>query len=353
MRQRSLRRALRKAPPVAPMVVLLGAVLLPSGCNLTRYAIRKTGPVLGRTVSVLSAYKDPAMARQAAPALLVILEGLLASDPQNPLLLELLCRGIYEYTFGFLQADYARLRETDPDAAERARRRARGQYVKVYELGLRLLRTRGVEITLQRTPTAQIERTVAALDARAVPGLTWTAVGAGSAIALGLDKPWLLQMLGKIPVLLRRAATLDPTYANALPVAALGLYYGRDLTTGGSAVLAQRHFLRAIRLTARRHLLYLVLYARYWAWQFQSVRAERVGRGSGSRMVPLRPADKRALFVSLLQEVLRFPLDRAPELRLPNTLAQAMARRLIARKDDFLAATPPPGPGTTPDGDRP
>jgi len=332
---------------------LVAIIAISASCNLTRYVIRKSGPVLGKSVSVLFSYKDPQMARQATPALLVVLEGLLASDPENPTLLRLLCRGLYEYTFGFLQADYERLRGTDPEAAEQMRRRARGQYVKVYELGLRLLRTHGATITLQKTKKAEVSRQIAKLDKRAVPALTWTALGAGSALLLGIDQPWLLQMIGKIPLLLERAVALNPRYANALPVAGLALYYGRDMMTGGSAIKSQGYFQRAIRLTGRRHLLYLVLYARYWAWQFQSVEFERVGLGAKARKVPIRPKDKRALFVGLLEEVRRFRLPDAPSLRLPNTLAKRMAERLIRRKDDFLGAQDQRGNHHVARGDRP
>jgi hypothetical protein len=160
-------------------------------------------------------------------------------------------------------------------------------------------------------------------------------------------------MVGKIPLLLERAVALDPRYANALPVAGLALYYGRDLMTGGSAIKSQRYFKRAIRLTKRRHLLYLVLYARYWAWQFQSVELERIGRGPSTRKVPLRPKNKRALFIKLLEEVRRFRLQDAPELRLPNTLAKRMAERLMRRKDDFLEAQRRRGPRHAARGGRP
>lgn len=332
---------------------LLVIIAISASCNLTRYAIRKSGPVLAKSVSVLFSYKDPEMARQATPALLVVLEGLLASDPENPTLLRLLCRGLYEYTFGFLQADYELLRGTDPEAAERMRLRARGQYVKVYELGLRLLRTHGASFTLQKTKKAELKRQLAKLDKRAVPALTWTALGAGSALLLGIDQPWLLQMIGKIPLLLKRAVALNSRYANALPVGGLALYYGRDMMTGGSAIKSQKYFQRAIRLTRRRHLLYLVLYARYWAWQFQSAEFERVGLGAKARKVPIRPKDKRALFVGLLEEVRRFRLSDAPELRLPNTLAKRMAERLIRRKDDFLGTQSRRGTRHLARGDRP
>ena len=316
--------------------LLIVLTLASQSCNLTRYAIRKTGPVMNRALGVLNAYKDPELARQAAPALLALLEGLLASDPENHTLLALLCQGIYEYTFGFVQSEYERLRETQPEAAEKLRLRARAQYVKVYELGLRMLRLHGVRITLQKSSAKEIRAQLRRVDQRAVPGITWTAIGAGSALNLGLDQPWLMQMIGKIPLLLKRAVALDARYANALPVGALGMYYGRDLMTGGSAIQSQSYFLRAMKLTKRRYLLWLLLYARHWAWQFQSVQSERVGAGPAAKREPLKPRNKRKLFQDLLAEIERFPLQSAPKLRLANTIAKGLARRLAARVDDFL-----------------
>lgn len=329
--------------------LLLIALALSTHCNATRFAVRRSGPLLKGTLGVLSSYRDLQMARQAAPGLLVLLEGLLAADPRNKTLLELLCQGLYEYTFGFLQQDYESLEGSDPDAASRMRLRARRQYLRVYELGLRLLRIQGAHLTLQRTPIREIRRQIATLDRHAVPGLVWTAVGAGGALQLGIDEPRLLQMRPGIPALLKRAAALDPGYGNALPLGALGLYYGRSRDAGGSALESQRYFREALRRTGRRYLLWLVLYARHWAWQFQSTTQEAVGTGAARRTVPLLPRDRKALFVRLLQEVHRFPIDRAPSLRLPNLLAKKMATRLWPRREDFLDPLPPararPAPG--------
>lgn len=317
--------------------LVLAAALVGLACQPTRYVLRRSGPTLDKAVGVLSAYEDPQFAREAAPALLSLLEGLLASDPTNPAILATLCRGLYEYTFGFLQQDLERLGASRPEAAEAARRRARHHYVRVYELGLRLLRTHGVSLTLQRTPPAELRRQVARLDRRAAPALAWTAVGAGGALQLGIDQPWLMQMRAGIGILLERAHALDPGFANALPAGALGLYHAVDADSGGSAITSQRYFEQALSRTGRRYLPWLVLYAKHWAWQFQSTTEERSGPGPGARLVPVSPRDKRALFVSLLEEVRRFPLERAPEHRLANRLAKDMAEALLPKRDDFLS----------------
>lgn len=329
-----------------PATALLVTALAITHCNATRFAVRRSGPLLKGTMGVLSSYRDLAMARQAAPGLLVLLEGLLSADPRNETLLELLCQGLYEYTFGFLQQDYVSLEGTNPDAAGQMRLRARRQYLRVYALGLQLLRIHGARIPLDRTPIAEVRRQIAKLDRRAVPGLVWTAVGAGGAIQLGIDEPALLQMRAGVPALLERAAALSPGYQHALPLGALGLYYGRNRDAGGSAVLSQRYFQQALRRTGRRYLLWLVLYARHWAWQFQSVAQEPAGTGAARHLVRLAPRDRKGLFVRLLQETLRFPVDRAPEVRLPNLLAKRMAARLWPKRDDFLDPLPPPARAT-------
>ncbi|MDY0004105.1 MAG: TRAP transporter TatT component family protein, partial [Polyangia bacterium] len=224
-----------------PALLFVLVALSSASCDPTRYVLRRSGPTLDRAVGVLASYEDPGFARQAAPALLALLEGLLASDPGNPALLATLCRGLYEYAFGFLQQDAERLATGDPAAATRARQRARHHYVRVYELGLRLLRTRGVSLTLQRTPPAELRKLVARLDRRAVPALVWTAVGAGGALQLGIGEPWLMQMRTGVGILLERAHALDPGYASSLPSGALGMYHAVDADSGGSALESKRY----------------------------------------------------------------------------------------------------------------
>jgi len=319
-----------------------------ASCNVPRLVVRTSSPVFGQSLGVLQASGDPDLAGQAAPALLMLLEGLLAADPENPALLALLAQGIYEHTFAFV--DEPARAASDPGVAAAGRQRARAQYLKVYELGLRLLRRAGVRLTLQRSALPEVRRAVARADRRAVPGLVWTAVGAGSAALTALDEPWLLDMASKVPALLERAAALQPGYASGLAHAALALFWARDVGTGGSALRARAHFEQALAVTGRRYLPWLLLYARHWAWQFQSLTEETVGTGPAARRQPVLPRDKRALFVALLDEVRRFPLDRAPEHRLANTLAQRWAAALYPRKDDFLAQVRPGGPDAAKEG---
>lgn len=303
---------------------------------MKRFVVRQTATVLEDGIRAYNRFFDPEFARQAAPANLALMESLIQADPNNERLLEMMARSLYDYTFGFLERSYTDLSAKDPDRAERYRARARGHYLRVYELGLKLLRLRGCSITFQKTAMEEIERKAGRLGRKAVPGLVWTAVGAGGAVMMGLDQPWLMGFISKIPILLRRAIALRPGYHRAVAVAAMALYYCRDPMLGGSATKAQRYFTRALALTRRRFLPYLVMYAERWAWQFQQTRFEVVGKGTQARRLAVAPSDKRALFISLLREVKRFPLERAPKMRLANTLAKRWALSLLRKADDFL-----------------
>lgn len=309
---------------------------LATTCDMKKFTVRQTAPVLKIGARVLERFQDPEFARQAAPASLATIEGMLEVLPKNRILLEVLAKGLYEYTFAFLERTYVDLSEDNPEKAETYRRRARIHYLRVYELGLRMLRLDGVSITFQKTPVSVIRAKVKRLGKKAVPGLIWTGVGAGGAVKMGMDQPWLLGWVSKIPVLLRRAASLNPRYNHAMAFAALAMVHARDRMTGGSALRAKKHFERALKLTGRRFLMWVVLFAEMWAWQFQQVKYETVGSGPSARRVAVHPADKKALFVSLLDEVQRFPLARAPETRLANTLAKQWARRLRRKVDEFL-----------------
>lgn len=322
-----------RTPFAAWLIVGCGLAV---SCDMKKFTVRQTAPVLKTGAKVLERYQDTEFAREAAPGSLATVEGMLEVDPKNRILLEVLAKGLYEYTFAFLERAYVDLQEDDPEKAETYRRRARIHYLRVYELGLRMLRLEGVTITFQKTPIETVRAKVRRLGKRAVPGLVWTGVGAGGAVMMGMDQPWLLGWVSKIPVLLRRAAVLDPQYNHAMAFAALAMYYARDSMTGGSALKAKRYFERALALTRRRFLMWLVLFAERWAWQFQQVRFETVGTGRSARKLPVDPADKRALFLSVLDEVRRFPINREPDIRLANTLAKQWAGRLRKKADEFL-----------------
>jgi hypothetical protein len=318
--------------------MMLVISVIGAGCNVDRYAVSKMVQIYKQAARRLDRSRDPDYVAQAAPANLVALEGLFAFDPRNRDLLELLAKQTYSYTYAFLEGRFWRLVETCPAKAQVYRKRARIHYLKVHAYGLRLLALAGGRLSFDRTGIATLQKKITRLGRSAIAGLVWTAVGAGGAALMGLDEPRLLAWIPKVRVLLERAVVLHPGYAHALPCAALGIFYSRSVALGGDPLRAQKYFKKAIRLTQRRYLLWLVAYAERWAWQFQQKARVVVRRGEKKRIVTLKPRDKKALFVELLDEVRRFRLDRWPQQRLANLLAKRRARRIRSKIALFLSS---------------
>ena len=56
------------------------------GCSLKLLAVQSTAEILDESIAALNAEPDPAHAREAGASLLVLLEGLIRADPENPCL---------------------------------------------------------------------------------------------------------------------------------------------------------------------------------------------------------------------------------------------------------------------------
>jgi predicted anti-sigma-YlaC factor YlaD len=122
-----------------------------------------------------------------------------------------------------------------------------------------------------------------------------------------------------VSVIAERVYAITPTYFDHAPVALrAGLMAAAPPALGGRPADAKVELDRAIELTGRRSLLFLVTEARLIA-------------------IPLQD---RALYQSLLQEVIAFDVDSYPEQRLPNLLAQRRARRYLEEIDNFFDPAP-------------
>jgi hypothetical protein len=95
----------------------------------------------------------------------------------------------------------------------------------------------------------------------------------------------------------------------------LGLVYAsQGKPMGGDPELAKKYFEEALTATGGRYLLTKTLMARTYAVITQD----------------------RALFESLLKEVLAAPADIYPEQRLSNELAKRRAKRYLQQVEEFF-----------------
>ena len=276
-------------------LVFLSLVVL-SGC--TSLVIT---PLVDPLTQSLQQQTDLELVCDGTPALLLMIDGLVTSDPAST---KLLLTGTQAYT-----AYTSALTECGkPDRAAQVSDRAR-------EYGRSLLfNLPGFKDNLAK-PLTDFTRSLATYDRCDVPSLFWGAMGWATWIRYQEGSPAAVADLPKIEQIMLRVVELDEGFYYGGAHLFLGAYYAsRPQMYGGKPEESRRHFERALQLSKRQFLLVQVTYAETYA-----------------RMV-----FDRALYTSLLQEVLDFPLESKPELALSNSIAKRRARKLLDLADEYF-----------------
>lgn len=242
---------------------------------------------------------DPATVRDGAPAYLLMIDGLIAGDPDNIDLLLAGARLYGSYTGAFVD-DEARAQRLAGKALGHARRALCLEIEAVCEtVGGRLDE---FTASLAGTDEADLET----LYGFAVSWAGWIQANAADWNAVA--------DLAKLTVLFEHCLTLDERYDDGGAHVYLGVIKTlRPAALGGEPEAARVHFERAIEISAAHNLMYRVLMARHYA----------------------RNIFDRELHDRLLTEVLQAE-TAYPGLTLVNTLARQEAEILLAESGDFF-----------------
>lgn len=292
------------------------------GCDLQLTAAGTTVAVTRRASPGANYMRDPDIAEAGIPASLQQFEGLMYLLPDDATLHETAARVYASYGYGFMEEHYevAEYEGAEEEEIEHWRNRSSMAYWRAREIALSWLDRRRPEgggiLAVQRQGleafTAHIGRFSSEEEARI---LFWCAYGWARYISLHRDDMNAIADVAYVAVIADRVNAIAPTYFDHAPVALrAGLMAAAPPALGGRPADARVELDRAIELTGRRNLLFLVTEARLVA-------------------IPLQD---RALYESLLNEVVAFDVDSYPEQRLPNVLAQRRARRYLQETDNFF-----------------
>ena len=286
----------------AVAVALLLAGLL-SGCAMRTSVVRSTmNPIIDGTFEAMMAETDLVVARSALEANLVLVEGLIRSDPTNNRLPLVAAQGFTAYTLGFVE-------DTDPERAAalylRGRAYANRWLVDGFDTDL---------LAIDRLD--EFKAAVAALPDEALPGIFWLGNSWASAIMLNLTDIASISGLPRVEALMQRVIEINENYYFAGAHLFFGGYYGaRPLMLGGDPDQAREHLNRQIELTDGQVLLGHVFMVKY---------------------VHLAALDGEAA-ETMLEQVLAFDISTAPEnTRLVNRIAQAKAAFLLEHLEEYL-----------------
>jgi hypothetical protein len=263
--------------------------------------VRGSQSIMDSSLETMNRETDLELARQAMPANLKLLEGMLIEDPGNTELRLYAAQGFYGYAFGFIELE-------DP-------LRAGQLYRRCYDHARIALAQTGVKLDPEHSTTADFEAAVSQAGKRAVPGLFWTASCLSNWINLNRDSPAGIAELSSAAVMMQRVLDLDETFYHGGAHMFFGVYYGgRSPLFGGNFERAGDHFRRAAQINNDRLLLVDLLYAEYLARQ---------------------QLDQPA-FHSRLTRVIEAPVDLYPEMALVNEIARERAARLLEHENDWF-----------------
>ena len=273
-----------------------------AGCGLrTHLAVGSMVPILENTADAARERRDLGTVEKALPANLLLLDGLIRTEPDNRSLLTLGAYLYFGYALGFVET-------ADPGLAAT-------YYAMGRDYGFRALDHCGAFRRGCAGNLEDFERGVKSLTKEDVPAMAWTGADWGRWLSLNLDSPAAVADLPRLEALLTRLDELNPEFEHGLPEALLGIYDAtRPAMFGGNTGRAKAHFDRAFEISGRHVLIYLVFYAEYYC----------------------RQTLDQPCFEKTLDEVDSAPVGALPDENLLNEIARKRAVELRAKEPELF-----------------
>ncbi len=282
-----------------PAAGTLLCLALSSGCG-AKLRSMVAGSLVEDVVRASARQSDVVIVTDAVPTFILLLEGLLESDPDNR---ELLISASQIYV------SYGTLLEVSEPA------RARNLYAKAKSYGQRAMAQENGVAPLIALPYVEFVQLLDHLDESDVKMVFWAASSWGAWIGASLDSMAALAEMPKVIALMEWVLKTDESLEFGSPHVFFGVYHAAlPPSLGGNPEKARGHFERALEISRNRALMVHVLMAKYYA----------------------RQTFDKEMYVALLNEVLQRPVDGEETLVLQNTAAKAHARKLLEETDEFF-----------------
>jgi hypothetical protein len=270
-----------------------------AGCM--KLALRASPALLQNFSDAVFEECDPEFAREAIPANLVLMEGLLKTDPNNKKILTLLAMGFSGYGMLFLEKD--------------APERASQFYLRARSYGIRALGDKGSILVDPGTKMEELKAVLEDMENGNFEALFWTAVAWNAWINTNLDKPAALAQLGATKACLERLLELNENYLYGFPHILMGtILAATPPMLGGDIQGAKINFDKALAIGDRKFFLAQYYYARYYTPRTQD----------------------KTLFIGLLGEVSKGDPRALKNVCLINTVTQKRADQLREMVDELF-----------------
>jgi len=276
-------------------------IILLAGCSMGQLTTRAAMPLIDGGVTALYQETDPELARDAIPANISLIEGMLINDPGNEELRIYAAQAYYAYAFAFLE-------ETD-------KQRAVNLYERCFNHARQILLQQGLTEAQIKGSLDELESEVNKLGKNSVPALFWSSSCWARGIDLNRDNADKLADLPRAVTFMKRVHELDEHYYLSGPNIFFGVYYGsRSPMLGGDFELSETYFEKANTYNNNK-LLVVDLY-----------RAQYLER---------QRYDQQE-FHRLLENIVNADDGLNPEQALVNQVAKQKARLLLEKEDQWF-----------------
>ncbi|MFH1350181.1 MAG: TRAP transporter TatT component family protein [Pseudomonadota bacterium] len=274
-------------------------ILLLPGC--VKLALQFTPSLIPNFTETIFEECDSELAKNAIPANLKLLEGLLKNDSDNKKILTALAMGFSGYSMLFVESE-----DTE---------RASGLYLRARDYGIRALGDKGPALINPEVPREDLQNILKTIGKEGLKPLIWTTVSWNAWINLNLDKPMALAQLGLTQACLERIIEIDAHYMHGLPYILMGISLAaRPPMFGGNPEQAKLFFEKAMALSQNKFFFAQYYFARYYA---------------------VRVQDKR-LFLRLVDDIIKGRPQDLRDVCLINTVTQHKVRELAKKMDELF-----------------
>ncbi len=270
------------------LTVFCCAALLVSSCTSLL-----TTTIIEPSIGNLQQQTDLELVCEGAPAYLLMIDSLLVDSPRSAKALQ---AGAQIYV-GAITAMAA-------CGTKRDRLKTLAEKAKNYG-------TRLISLYLPTDQQSTLQKALKKLQKKDAAPVFWGALAWLTWVQQQQGTPAAMADLGDIEQIMARLLILDPGCHYGGPhLFWAGYYASKPAAFGGDPEKSKQHFQKALALSKRQFLLVQTTYAETLARQLFD----------------------RELHDKLLEEVLNFPLDAAPQHSLSNQIAKRKARRLLDEK---------------------
>jgi len=283
------------------------------GCSPGKFLINQVSKSLDGVTDIYLTEDDPQLVREAFPFNLKTLELLVQQSPDNASLLTAAASGFALYSYGFILEDADRMAAENIRESRPLYRRARKLLERSYSYGLRALEARHPDFSADFYTNPY--SAMATLDKADISAAYWTAAALAGAISASQGDPELLIHLPKVGLLLEFGYVNDPEWNSGAFISALMKYeMSRPDKTADSQEIAKNYYSRVLELTGGNDAAVFVAYAEIFSISEQN----------------------RVEFKEMLHRALQVDINKNPQNRLANILAQDRAQWLLMRIDELF-----------------